>query len=147
MARKKSTAASKKIGTVKTPTVKAEPVKAEPVKTSEEEIAENVPAKRELAKETKTEERSVKKTLVKKTPAKNVMKKAPAKKDIKVKAIVEYYGKQVEEKDMIANVKKAWTKAYGKKVGDIKSIDIYIKPEEGAVYYVVNGTDTGAVAF
>ena len=48
---------------------------------------------------------------------------------------------------MIASVKKAWTKAAGKKVADIKSIDLYIKPEEGAVYYVVNGTDTGSVAY
>ena len=38
-------------------------------------------------------------------------------------------------------------KAAGKKVADIKSIDLYIKPEEGAVYYVVNGTDTGSVAY
>ena len=74
------------------------------------------------------------------------MKKAAAKKEVKVKAVVEYYGKQVDEKDIIANVKKAWTKS-GRKVGDIKTIDLYIKPEEGAVYYVINGSDTGAVAF
>lgn len=47
---------------------------------------------------------------------------------------------------MIASVKKAWTKS-GRKVGEIKTIDLYIKPEEGAVYYVINGIDTGAVAF
>ena len=56
------------------------------------------------------------------------------------------YGKQVDEKDIIADVKKAWTKS-GKKVGDIKSIELYIKPEEAAVYYVINKTETGAVAF
>ena len=82
-----------------------------------------------------------------KAPAKKApVKKAAAKKDIKVKAVVEYYGKQVEEKDMIAAVKKAWTKS-GRKIADIKTIDLYIKPEEGAVYYVINGIDTGAVAF
>ena len=43
-------------------------------------------------------------------------------------------------------VKKAWTKS-GKKVGDIKEMDLYIKPEENAVYYVINGTETGAVEF
>lgn len=77
---------------------------------------------------------------------KHQRKKTTAKKDIKVKAVVEYYGKQVEEKDMIAAVKKAWIKS-GRKVADIKTIDLYIKPEEGAVYYVINGIDTGAVAF
>ena len=67
-------------------------------------------------------------------------------KDIIIKAFVEYYGKQVEEKDIIARVKKAWTRS-GKKVGDIKEMDLYIKPEENAVYYVINGTETGAVEF
>ena len=62
------------------------------------------------------------------------------------KAFVEYYGKQVEEKDIIARVKKAWTRS-GKKVGDIKEMDLYIKPEENAVHYVINGTETGAVEF
>ena len=81
---------------------------------------------------------------VTKTATKTVKK--AAKKDIKVKAFVEYYGKQVEEKDIIARVKKAWTKS-GKKVGDIKEMDLYIKPEENAVYYVINGTETGAVEF
>ena len=59
---------------------------------------------------------------------------------------MEYYGKQVDEKDILADVKKAWTKS-GKKVGDIKSVELYIKPEEAAVYYVINKTETGAVAF
>lgn len=81
---------------------------------------------------------------VTKTATKTVKK--AAKKDIKVKAFVEYYGKQVEEKDIIARVKKAWTKS-GKKVGVIKEMDLYIKPEENAVYYVINGTETGAVEF
>lgn len=81
---------------------------------------------------------------VTKTATKTVKK--AAKKDIKVKAFVEYYDKQVEEKDIIARVKKAWTKS-GKKVGDIKEMDLYIKPEENAVYYVINGTETGAVEF
>lgn len=81
---------------------------------------------------------------VTKTATKTVKK--AAKKDIKVKAFVEYYGKQVEEKDIIARVKKAWTKS-GKKVGDIKEMDLYIKQEENAVYYVINGTETGAVEF
>ena len=38
-------------------------------------------------------------------------------------------------------------KENGKKVGDIKTITLYVKPEEAAVYYVINGTDTGKVEF
>ena len=60
--------------------------------------------------------------------------------------IVEHQGKQVEDKDMIAAVKKAWTKS-GRKIGDIKTMTLYVKPEEAAVYYVINTTETGSVAF
>jgi len=73
-------------------------------------------------------------------------KRAAVKKDIKINAIVEYHGKQVEEKTIIAAVKKAWTKS-GNKVGDIKTMNLYIKPEEGSVYYVINGSETGKVKF
>ena len=103
-----------------------------------------------------TVEKIAKKAVKSTDAAKNVAKavtetatktvKKAAKKDMKVKAFVEYYGKQVEEKDMIARVKKAWTKS-GKKVGDIKEMNLYIKPEENAVYYVINGTETGSVEF
>ncbi|BDF32662.1 hypothetical protein CE91St62_07320 [Lachnospiraceae bacterium] len=109
---------------------KAEPVKAEPVKKAE--TAKAAPEKKTTAR----------KTAAKKTTA----KKPAVKREIKVNTVVEYYGKQVEEKDMVAAVKKAWTKS-GRKVGDIKTMELYIKPEEGAVYYVINGVDTGAVAF
>lgn len=76
---------------------------------------------------------------------KTTAKKETTKKEIKINAIVEDHGRQIEESAIVANVKKAW-KASGKKIGDIKTIELYIKPEENAVYYVVNGTDTGAVA-
>lgn len=163
MARKKATVVTKKTGTVKTAPVKAETVKkTEPMKTSTTEkttakIAEEKPeVKAEVKAEVKPEVKAevkpeakpeTKPSVETKAPAKKApVKKAAAKKDIKVKAVVEYYGKQVEEKDMIAAVKKAWTKS-GRKIADIKTIDLYIKPEEGAVYYVINGIDTGAVAF
>lgn len=110
--------------------VNAEPVNviAEPAKNAE-------PAKKAAA---------TKKTAAKKT---TTAKKTTAKKEMKVNAVVQYYGQQVEEKTIIANVKKAWTKsASGNKVGDIKTVELYIKPEENAVYYVVNGKDSGAVA-
>lgn len=62
----------------------------------------------------------------------------------KTSMFVEYHGKQVEDKAIVATVKKAWTEA-GHKVGDMKTMDLYIKPEESSVYYVINGTETGKV--
>ena len=60
---------------------------------------------------------------------------------------VEFGGNQVklEEKAIIASVKKAWTAETGKKVGDIATMDLYVKPEEATVYYVINGEETGKV--
>lgn len=99
------------------------------------------------AKASTEDKATVKKTTAKKTAAKKTTaRKTTAKKEMKVTATVQYYGKEVEEKEMIANVKKAWTKA-GHKVGDIKTMELYIKPEDAAVYYVINGTESGAVAF
>ena len=137
MATKKATPEVKKAGTVSTSSAKTETTKTAAVQKTVKAEAVKAAAKAPAA-----EKPAAKKPAAKKTAA----KKTSAKKDIKVKAIVEYYGKQVEEKEIIASVKKAWTKS-GRKVGEIKSIDLYIKPEEGAVYYVINGVDTGAVAF
>lgn len=68
------------------------------------------------------------------------------KKESKTSVFVEYAGKQVAEKDVIAAVKKAWTNT-GKKIGDIQTMTIYIKPEEDSVYYVINDTESGKVEF
>ena len=67
-------------------------------------------------------------------------------KTMKVKTFVEFNGKQAEEKDIIANIKKVWTEA-GNKIGDIETMELYIKPEEAAVYYVINSKESGKVEF
>lgn len=64
----------------------------------------------------------------------------------KTSLFVEYQGKQADDKAIIAAVKKAWTEA-GNKVGDMKTMELYIKPEEASVYYVINETETGKVEF
>lgn len=137
MATKKTTKTS--VETVKTMAAKTVPEKTPTVKAAPAGSS----ADNKIAAEKKVTQA---KTPVKKETKPASAKKPAAKKEIKVKTVVEYYGKQVEEKDIIANVKKAWTKS-GKKVGDIKSVELYIKPEEAAVYYVINKTETGAVAF
>ncbi len=146
--RTKVTSSTTEKAIVKEPVVK-KPVAKEVVKESEAKkpAVKETAAKETVVKETVAETLAAKAAVVKEAVEKKQgAKKQTAKKEIKVKAFVEYYGKQVEEKDMIANVKKAWTKS-GKKVGDIKTMELYIKPEEAAVYYVINGTETGAVAF
>lgn len=91
------------------------------------------------AAETKTVKAEAPKAEAKKAeePKKETAKRTTAK-DIKTSVVVQFAGKEVTEKDLIAAVKKAYTKK-GNKVGDIKTIEIYVKPEESAAYYVVNG--------
>ena len=48
--------------------------------------------------------------------------------------------------DAIARVKEAWVAA-GNKEADVTEIALYVKPEENAIYYVVNGDVTGRVDF
>ena len=48
--------------------------------------------------------------------------------------------------EAIARVKEAWVAA-GNAEADMKEIAVYVKPEESAIYYVVNGDVTGKVEF
>ena len=56
---------------------------------------------------------------------------------------VEYYGKQIDEASLIKEAKAIWTKS-GKKAADLKSLNLYIKPEENTAYYVFNDDETGS---
>ena len=42
-------------------------------------------------------------------------------------------------------VKEIWTKQMKKKVGDMKTVTIYLKPEENMAYYVINEEVTGNI--
>ena len=70
---------------------------------------------------------------------KAAVKKASTTKkaDPKVDVVVEFAGKQIVAKDVKDAVLKAYKKA--NKGVEIKTVEIYIKPEENAAYYVVNG--------
>ena len=126
--------------------VKAEPSKAEAVKTA---VVETVKAATETVKETAKE--AVKETA--KAPAKTAGKaeaKKPAVRRTAKKAAVaaeeifiQYAGKEFTTKDVVANVKKAWTEMTGKKEEDIQDIKVYVKTEENKAYYVVNGEAEG----
>lgn len=86
---------------------------------------------------------SAKKAPAAKKPApakKPAAKKAPAK-DPKIKVFVEYQGRQVDQDAILKAVKADW------KGESVKSLEVYVKPEDGAVYYVVNGEGAGRVDF
>lgn len=58
-----------------------------------------------------------------------------------VKLYVQYMGKQISQEEAVEAVKSAWT-------GEpIHTLELYVKPEDGAVYYVVNGGESGKLEF
>jgi uncharacterized membrane protein YkoI len=57
---------------------------------------------------------------------------------VTTKIELQYGDKAISEEQLVTKAKKA----YGGK--DIKSLDIYVKPEEGKAYYVVNGDANGS---
>ena len=115
---------------VKTETTvpKAEEVKAE-VKAEVKEEAKKTPAKKEPAK---------------KEPAKKATPVKAAKAEIKTALYVQFAGNEATEADIIDKVKAAYV-AEGHKESAIKEINLYVKPEEYAVYYVINDKAIGKV--
>ena len=138
---------NKKTATVK-PVVKAvteKPVakvaevkKEEPVKEVKP-VAEKKPAAK---KET------VKKEAAKKeTTKKDATKKATAKKEeVKATVQVEYADKKYTTEALIQIAKDVWKYDLNQKVADFKTVELYVKPEESKVYYVINGDVKGDFA-
>ena len=63
---------------------------------------------------------------------------------IKEQMILQYNGRDVALDAIGANIKKQWKDA-GRKVSNLAELDIYVKPEEGKAYYVINKTEEGCI--
>ena len=63
---------------------------------------------------------------------------------IKQQLILQFDGNDVDLSAIEANVKQEWKDA-GRKLSDIATLDIYVKPQEGKAYYVVNKEVEGSV--
>ena len=78
--------------------------------------------------------------------------KAPAKRTTTRKTVVketvylQYLGKEINKDDLVKQVKDIWTKELKNKAGDLKSVTLYLKPEENMAYYVINDDVTGSIA-
>ena len=132
MARRKTQTTAKAAAAVVKEAAKAETVKTAAA-PAEEAAVKEAPAAEVPAKEA--------------APAaeKKAEAKKPAKKqEIKTTVSVQYLGKDISDKDMVALVKKQWT-ASKHKISEIKTMELYVKVEENTVYYVINGTEKGSV--
>ncbi len=116
-------------------------VKAEPAKAA-------APAKAEVKAEAK-KPAAVKKAAPAKKPA--AKKEAAAKKpaeakacaakkcDINTKVVFQFSDKEYTKCDLVKIAKDVWQYDLKKDVADLKDIELYVKPEECKVYYVMNG--------
>lgn len=80
-----------------------------------------------------------------KEAGKTAVKRSYSKREIKTELFLQFSGKEYTQKDILQKVKAVWTKGLKNKVGDMKEVKIYLKPEEAAAYYVINGDTTGKV--
>ena len=77
--------------------------------------------------------------------------KAPAKRTttrktaVKETVYLQYLGKEINKDDLVKQVKDIWTKELKNQVGDMKSVTLYLKPEENKAYYVINEEVTGSI--
>ena len=63
---------------------------------------------------------------------------------VKEQTILQFADKSSDVASIQAKVRQIWKDA-GNKVSELKTIDIYLKPEEEKAYYVINGSVTGTV--
>lgn len=114
----------------------AAPRKRTAAKTAAKEVKEQTVSGAEAAAEkAESGKTEAKKPAARKTAA----RKTTAKKEVKAQVFVQYLGKEISADSLVEEAKKAFTAA-GHKESEIETISVYIKPEENAAYYAVNGT-------
>lgn len=87
---------------------------------------------------------TVKKTATKKETAPVAEKTSTKANDFKKDIILQYGDKSVSYDEILQNAKNVWAYDLNNKVSDIKSMELYIKPEEDRVYYVINDKEAGS---
>ena len=119
--------------------VKAEPVKAEPEK-KEETVEKAAPAKKTAVRAKKSEEAPA-------APKKATARKTAAKaKEVKAALSIQFAGKDYTAEKLVEIAKDVWKYDLGRKEEEFQTVELYVKPEESAVYYMINGETTGNFA-
>ena len=113
------------------------------VKKPEVEAAVKPETKVKPQTKVKSEKKQGKTTKVNAEPVKktSTLKKKEVMEDVTVH--IQFSGKSYTCKDLAKIAKNVWVYDLGKKPGDFKSLDLYVKPEENIAYYVINGSVKG----
>lgn len=136
---------------VKKATVKTAPevkeVKKVEAKEAEVKPAEVKPAEVKPAEAPAKAEKLAKKAPAKKAAAKKSTgaKRGPKpKEEVKVSMNVQFGGKSYTTEDLVKIAKDVWKYDLKQKAVDFKSVELYVKPEDGMAYYVINGKEAGS---
>ena len=120
---------------------------AQDVKTAVKESAseEKAAAKTETVKDTAAETKETAKPAREKKPSRAAKKAAKAaKEELKPEVFIQYQGNEAIVADVIEKAKNEFV-ADGHRASSIKSLQVYLKPEEFAAYYVINQKFAGRV--
>ena len=93
-------------------------------------------AKPEAVKAEAPAKAAAKKPAAKKTAAK---KPAAPKKDVKAKVVLQLGEREYTEAALVKIAQDVWKFDLGKDPAELKKVELYVKPEENKVYYVMNG--------
>lgn len=142
---------AKKVEEVKAEVKEAPKAEAKPAAEKKAPAKKAAAPKKEAAAKKAPAKKEAKPAAEKKAPAKKAAattkKAAPAKKaEVKASVSLQFDGKEYKTEDFVKIAKDVWQYDLGKKVADFKAVELYVKPEESAVYYVINGEVTGSFA-
>ena len=102
-------------------------------------------AKTETVKDTAAETKETAKPAREKKPSRAAKKAAKAaKEELKPEVFIQYQGNEAIVADVIEKAKNEFV-ADGHRASSIKSLQVYLKPEEFAAYYVINQKFAGRV--
>lgn len=149
MAAKKTTQTTKKAEDVKinapvktVETVKTETV-APAVKAEVKETVKEAPKAEVKAEAVKAEKKAEVKAAPKKRGPKPKTEKTEKKEAVQ-NVYVQFAGKEILTADLVAQVTEKWV-ALGHRASSIKELNLYVKPEDSAAYYVINGKESGKI--
>ena len=63
---------------------------------------------------------------------------------MKTALYVQYQGREAEQSEIVAKIKQAWLDE-GRLIKEIKTLNVYAKPEENTAYYTINDDIEGKV--
>ena len=130
--------------TVKTEAVKPEAAKAVTAAPKAEAKAPTAEApKTEVKKETAAKPGRKPKTAKAETAKKPAAKKTTKKAEQKTNISIQFSGKSYSQEDLVKMAQDVWKYDLKQKVRELASIELYVKPEENKVYYVMNQDFTG----